>query len=70
MTMIEGVVYYSEENNAELQRKNTEEKMRLILKMSENSSTSDAKRTLFPRKKKFYHCDTLGEEGTSNENLH
>jgi imidazolonepropionase-like amidohydrolase len=70
MTMIEGVVYYSEENNVELQRKNTEEKMRLILKMSVNSSTSDAKRTLFPRKKKFYHCDTLGEDGTYNENMH
>ena len=32
MTMIEGVVYFSEENNIELQRRNTEEKMRLILR--------------------------------------
>jgi urease alpha subunit len=70
MTMIEGVVYFSEENNIELQRRNTEEKMRLILKMTANSSSGDAKRTLFPKKKKFYHCDTLGEEGTSNENMH
>jgi len=70
MTMIEGVTYFSEEQNAVLQEKNNDEKMRLLLKMSENSSTSEAKRTLFPKKKKFYHCDTLGEEGSSNENMH
>lgn len=70
MTMIEGVTYFSEEQNAVLQEKNNNEKMRLLLKMSENSSTSEAKRTLFPKKKKFYHCDTMGEEGSSNENMH
>jgi len=70
LTMIEGVEYFNEEKNAELQRKNTEEKMRLLRKMSENSSRNDPKKTLLPKKKQFYHCDTLGEEGTSNENMH
>ena len=70
LTMVDGIVYYSEEKNSELAQRNQQEKMRLMVKMSENSSHTEAKRSFFPKKKKFFHCDTLGEEGTTLENMH
>lgn len=70
LTMIEGAIYYSDENNKLAQSRNTEEKMRLIQAMSKKSVSTEIKQSIFKRKKSFYHCNTIGEEGSTNENMH
>jgi imidazolonepropionase-like amidohydrolase len=70
LTMIEGAIFYSMDNNSIAQQRNADEKMRLLRNMLNKSSSTESKRSIFPIKKKFYHCNTLGEEGTTNENLH
>jgi imidazolonepropionase-like amidohydrolase len=70
LTMIEGVIYFDEVKDLELQSRNKMEKMRIIALMNSKSSTSPVKQPFFKKSKRFYHCDTMGEEGTTQENLH
>ena len=70
LTMIDGVIYFEEAQQAQLQQKIELERTRilsLMLTAKENGAT-----TTTPQKKvkKHYHCDTLGEEATENENTH
>lgn len=70
VTMIEGVVYYSIAEDEKLQNQNRIEKMRLISKMLSKDIQEEPKQPFFKRKKKHFHCDTLGEEASDSENLH
>lgn len=70
-TIVDGTVYYDKNMDALLQKKNQAEKARIISKMLDANSTSDAKtQPFFKRKKGHYHCNTLGEELSTEENNH
>lgn len=70
LTMIDGAIYYSEDHYKLAQSRNTEEKMRLIQAMAIKSSSDEIKQSIFKKRKKFYHCNTMGEEGSTIENMH
>lgn len=69
-TMIEGVIYFDQELDLLLQVQNKAEKMRIIGKMLMKEVQSEPKAPFIKRKKKHFHCDTLGEDGSETENLH
>ena len=69
-TMIEGVVYFDKERDQQLQAQNQDEKMRIISKMLAKEVKTEPKEPFIKRKKKHFHCDTMGEEGSESENLH
>ena len=69
-TMIEGVFYFDQVQDLLLQAQNQAEKMRIIGKMLTKEVQVEPKAPFIKRKKKHFHCDTLGEEGSETENLH
>ena len=69
-TMIEGVFYFDQAQDLMLQAQNQAEKMRIIGKMLAKDVQSEPKAPFIKRKKKHFHCDTVGEEGSETENLH
>ena len=70
-TIVDGTIYYDKEMDLKLQQKNQEEKARIISKMLDANSTVDAKtQPFFKRKRGHYHCNTLGEELSTEENHH
>jgi imidazolonepropionase-like amidohydrolase len=70
MTMIDGVIYFDRAREAEMEVKNQQEKARIISKMLESNSKGESTQTFQKSKNKHFHCDTLGEEGTTEENTH
>jgi len=70
-TIVDGTVYYDKELDKLLQQKNQAEKARIISKMLEaNNNGSEKTQPFFKRKKGHYHCNTLGEEMSTEENHH
>jgi imidazolonepropionase-like amidohydrolase len=69
-TMIEGVFYFDQTQDLLLQAQNQAEKMRIIGKMLAKEVQTEPKAPFIKRKKKHFHCDTMGEEGSETENLH
>jgi imidazolonepropionase-like amidohydrolase len=69
-TMIEGVFYFDQGQDLMLQAQNQAEKMRIIGKMLAKDVQAEPKAPFIKRKKKHFHCDTLGEEAETQENTH
>ncbi|MFM7566616.1 MAG: amidohydrolase family protein [Flavobacteriales bacterium] len=69
-TVIEGEIYYSVEQDALLQQANQQEKTRLLSKMGEQPVSVEPRQKFVKKPKRFYHCNTLGEEGSETENTH
>lgn len=67
-TIIDGVVLFDRMEDAKLQVQNQKEKARIIAKMADDKSGKKKKFT--KEESKHYHCNTLGEEGTTEENTH
>lgn len=68
-TVIEGVILFDATRDAQLYNRNQAEKARIIAKMLKANASGD--KTEFEKKKKgHYHCNTLGEEGSTEENQH
>jgi hypothetical protein len=53
-----------------MEMKNQQEKARIISKMLESNTKGEAVKAFQKPKNKHYHCNTLGEEGTTEENTH
>jgi adenine deaminase len=69
-TIIDGKVLYDLEKDKEMRLKNEQEKARLISKMLKSDVPGEAKRSFKKKKRRHYHCDTHGEEGSEGENTH
>lgn len=69
-TIVDGAVLYEASRNAQLQERNQLERARLINKMAADNKNGGEKRPFFKRKRGHYHCDTLGEETSMEENHH
>jgi hypothetical protein len=70
LTMIDGKVLYSIADASKLEERNTLERARIINKMLESNDKGEPVKPFVKKGRKHYHCDTLGEEGTEEENLH
>lgn len=69
-TFIDGELFYSMEQDAVLQKANQIEKTRLLSKMGEQPVSTEPRQKFLKKPKRFYHCNTLGEEGAETENTH
>lgn len=69
-TIIDGVVLFDKERDAAMRERNQVEKARLINKMSADNKKGGKKRLFVKNRKGHYHCDTLGEEVSHEENHH
>lgn len=68
-TLIDGVILYDAEKDKELYDRNQAEKARIIAKMLKANKAGD-KKAFVKKKKGHYHCNTIGEEGSTEENHH
>ncbi|MBI1837814.1 MAG: amidohydrolase family protein [Flavobacteriia bacterium] len=69
-TIVDGEILYSLEQDEALQAKNEAEKGRIISKMLESTENGEAPKPFVKKRKRFFHCDTEGENGSSEENCH
>ena len=69
-TIIDGIVLFDSEKDVELRTRNNAERARIISKMLDSNNSGAPSRTFFKRKKGHYHCDTIGEELSTEENHH
>lgn len=70
MTVIDGEVLYDSKRDADLRVKNQAEKSRIISKMLESNESGDSKKPFVKKRRRHFHCDTVGEEGSEGENSH
>jgi imidazolonepropionase-like amidohydrolase len=70
LTMVDGVVYYEEKQQAQKQLQIEQERTRILSLMLAANERGEATKTPQKKAKKHYHCDTLGEEATESENSH
>lgn len=68
--IIDGILFFDRKEDLERQIRNQKEKARIISKMLESNSKGGEKRTFEPSEPKFFHCDTIGEEGSCEHNGH
>lgn len=69
-TMIDGVILYDINRDEEMRLANQAEKARIISKMLADNHAGGKKRPFIKLKKGHYHCNTIGEEATLEENQH
>lgn len=70
LTMIEGAIYFERKEDEILQKRNDLERARIISKMLKSNEKGDQTKPFVKKGKRHFHCNTLGEEGTDEENLH
>lgn len=70
VTMIDGKILYESAIAKTLEDRNTAERARILNKMLESNEKGEPSKPFVKKGRKHYHCDTLGEEGTEEENLH
>ncbi|MDG1147048.1 MAG: amidohydrolase family protein [Crocinitomicaceae bacterium] len=69
-TIIDGVVLFDHQKDIELRKRNLAERARIISKMLDKNKAGNPSRTFVKKKKGHYHCDTIGEELSTEENHH
>ena len=69
-TFIEGKLLYNVENDVLLKERNNQEKARIISKMLADKTPLNEKRTFIKTKKGHFHCNTIGEESSTEQNHH
>jgi hypothetical protein len=70
MTLVDGEVLFDSVRDYQMRLDNQREKARLISKMLASNEKGDPTKPFFKRKKRHFHCDTMGEEGSEGENSH
>lgn len=69
-TIVDGLILFDHTRDQELRMKNKAERARIITKMLEENKKGGKSRQFFKRKRGAYHCNTLGEEMSTEENHH
>jgi imidazolonepropionase-like amidohydrolase len=70
MTLVDGVVLYDAQKEVERNARNQAEKARIISKMLDANKRGEPAKPFIKKRRRHYHCDTLGEEGSEEENTH
>jgi hypothetical protein len=63
-------VLYDASKETERNARNQAEKARIISKMLDANKRGEPAKPFFKKRSRHYHCDTLGEEGSEEENTH
>ncbi len=69
-TIVDGAILFDAKRDLKLQERNQKERARIINEMSSENKKGGKKRLFEKRKKGLYHCDTIGEEASLEENHH
>jgi adenine deaminase len=70
MTLIDGQVLFSLEQDNALQSRNKMERARLTSLMLSQNQKNEATQKFKPKRHRQFHCNTIGEEGSELENAH
>ena len=70
MTVVDGKVLFSLEEDKLLQTRDKLERARLTASMLSDNKTSLETQKFKPKKNKHFHCNTIGEEESESENTH
>jgi imidazolonepropionase-like amidohydrolase len=70
LTIIDGEITFDSQRDYLMRIKNQEEKSRIISKMLSSNTKGEELKPFVKKKKKHFHCNTLGEEGSEMENSH
>ncbi len=70
MTLVDGEVLFDSVRDYQMRLDNQREKARLVSKMLASNEKGEPTKPFFKRKKRHFHCDTIGEEGSEGENSH
>lgn len=68
--LIDGIIMFDRKQDLQMQIRNQREKARIISKMLESNGRGEDKKTFEPSEPKFFHCNTIGEEGSCEHNMH
>ena len=69
-TVVDGMVLFDKKRDAALRKINQQEKARIVSKMLQDNNAGGKKRPFYKKKKGHYHCNTIGEEKSTEENHH
>ncbi len=69
-TIVDGDILFDTERDEALRKTNQAEKARIISKMLDDNNAGGAKRPFIKIKKGHFHCDTMGEEASQEQNHH
>lgn len=69
-TIIDGTILYDTERDIEMRKANQEEKARIVSKMMDDNNSGGKKQPFVKKKKGHFHCNTIGEEESLEENHH
>lgn len=69
-TIIDGDILFDHNRDLELREKNMQEKARIISKMLASNKKGEPKKKFFKKKEGHFHCNTLGEETSTEQNEH
>jgi imidazolonepropionase-like amidohydrolase len=69
-TFVDGVLLYNQDVSRQLEQRNAQEAARITTKMMDDTKNGAPSREFQKRKRGHYHCDTLGEEFSHEENTH
>ena len=70
MTLIDGQVLFSLDQDNALQSRNKMERARLTSLMLSQNQKNEATQKFKPKRHRQFHCNTIGEEGSELENAH
>ncbi len=69
-TFVDGILLYDQSRTRELEIRDRAEKARIITKMLSSNKRGEPSKRFVRKKRGQYHCDTLGEEYSTEENSH
>ena len=69
-TIVDGQILYSQESYQQALTRNQQEKARIITLMLKENQNGAKTQDFKKKQESFFHCDTLGEEGSTGENAH
>lgn len=70
MTIIDGKILFDSKRDYLMRSHNQQEKARIITKMLDSNEKGEVSKPFFKKRTRHFHCDTLGEEGSFEENTH
>ncbi len=70
LTIVDGEIMYDRAKDAEIIKRDAAEKARLLSLMQNAIEKGEKKVPFYKKPNRHFHCDTVGQEGSTNENHH
>jgi imidazolonepropionase-like amidohydrolase len=70
ITIVDGEILYDRSKDYDLLKRDAAEKARLLSLMQNAKQKGEKTIPFYKKANRYFHCDTMGEEGSANENHH